>query len=80
MNNKTRFQEWAIFAALIIWVGLTIITCAGLWNAATRVHVDGFVIGVSIALALVNVGVIGYIWKKTWDYFGKKSIEESKKK
>ena len=80
MDNKSRFQEWAIFAALIIWVGLTIITCAGLWNAATKVKVEGFYITVSIITAVVNVAIAVVVWIKVWNKSGKPSIEESKKK
>ena len=79
MNNKTRFQEWLYFLALIIWVGITIITCSGLWNAATQVKVAPFYIVVSIVLLVATCAAAFIIGKKVWDYYGKLSIEESKK-
>ena len=80
MNNKFRFQEFAIFAALIVWAVCLIATCAGLWNAATQVKVGGFVIATSIVTVVINLAAIVLIWKKTWDKYGKLSIEESQKK
>lgn len=80
MNNKTRFQEWLIIVALILWVGMTIITCSGLWNAATEVKVAPFYIVVSIVLSVATCAAAFFIGKKVWGYYGKLSIEESKKK
>lgn len=81
MNNKTRFQEWVVIFALIIWVFLTIASCARLWNLATnKVDVGGFFIGTSIATVLITAVVAFFIGKRTWDKYGKMSIEETQTK
>ena len=67
MTNKTRFQEAVKIAALILWVAITCVTCAGLWNASTQVNV--LLLGTCVAAF--------FIGKKVYDYYGKLSIEET---
>lgn len=80
MTNKTRLQEGAIFLALVIWTMCVIATCAGLWNAATEIKVGGFYIATSIATLIINLAAIFFCGKKTYEKYGKLSIEESQKK
>lgn len=77
MTNKTRFQEAVKMATLILWVIITGITCAGLWNAATQVKVPLFYIIVSIVLLLGTCVAAFFVGKKVYDYYGKLSIEET---
>lgn len=79
MDNKTNLKKWATIIALVIWVGLTIATCAGLWNAATKVKVEGFYITVSIINCVVNVAIAVFLGKKIWDGDGVLNIKKSKK-
>ena len=57
-NDKNGLIRGAIILVAAIFTLLTIATCAGLWNAATKCEVPSFIIGCSIALFIANLASI----------------------
>lgn len=57
-NDKKGLIRGAMVLIAAIWGIITIGTCAGLWNAATRIEIEGFVLTSSILLFIVNAAAI----------------------
>lgn len=74
-RNKLSLSLFAKIAALVVWLVLTIITCAGNWNYNT----EGFVKVCTFILFAINIAAIGYLFVK-WRKEYNAAIEEIQKK
>ena len=60
-DNKNRILMGLRMLALVIWLVLVIITCAGVWNFDKE---EGFVRWCAFLLMAVNLCAIGYLFVK----------------
>ena len=60
MSNKSNYLALGVKGlALAVYLGLTIATCAGVWNG----NREAFAVWASILLLIVNVAAVVYIGK-----------------
>lgn len=60
-DNKNRILKGLRMLALVIWLVLVIITCAGVWNFDKE---EGFVRWCAFLLMAVNLFAISYLFVK----------------
>ena len=77
-DNNLRFAYGLKIAALVLWGILTIITCAGVWNA----NPEGFVKWCAAALLLTNGIVLWRFAKKLHEGYADalRELSETQKK